>query len=269
MTSLVGRLRRLLAKEEVRAISRRYFVSNGFDGTLTAIGVVGGAVLSGVTDGATVIKIGVGAAVGLGTSAVWSVWEIERAETRAEISRIEDAMLVDLDDTRVQREQSGARVLHATMSGLGPLIGILVPLLPFLFEGRYLSIEAAALVAVALGVSVLGEEICLCDHCLEAVVDEEILRTVNELREWRGGGIKANGFTEREVSSSITEEQYRTVVPPEVCLGVYVEGSLFGVFPCVAEGVTYSPEEFFERLLSEQVEDPDSREGRFLSAVDG
>lgn len=121
----------------------------------------------------------------------------------------------------------------------------------------------------SLEVSVLGEEVCLCDQCLETVVDEEVLRTVNELREWRGGGIKANGFTEREVSSSITEEQYRTVVPPEVCLGVYVEGSLFGVFPCVAEGVTYSPEEFFERLLSEQVEDPDSREGRFLSAVDG
>jgi hypothetical protein len=46
-----------------------------------------------------VIKIGLGAAVGLGTSAVWSVWEIERAETRAEIRRIERAMLTDLDDT--------------------------------------------------------------------------------------------------------------------------------------------------------------------------
>ena len=121
----------------------------------------------------------------------------------------------------------------------------------------------------AVGVSVLGEEICLCDQCLEAVVDEEILRTVNKLRKWRGGGIKATGFTERAVDSAITEEQYRTVVPPEVSLGVYVEGSLVGVFPCAAEGVTHSPEEFFERLLSEQVEDPDPREGRFLSAVDG
>jgi len=119
-----------------------------------------------------------------------------------------------------------------------------------------------------LGVSVLGEEICLCDHCLEAVVDEEILRTVNKLREWRGGGIKATGFTEREVNSAITDEQYRTVVPPEVSLGVYVEDSLVGVFPCAAEGVTYSPEEFFERLLSEQIEDADPRGGRFLSAVD-
>jgi predicted membrane protein (TIGR00267 family) len=149
-------LRRLLGKDDVLAISRRYFISNGFDGTLTSIGIIVGAVLSGVPDGLTVIKIGLGAAVGLGTSAVWSVWEIERAETRAEIRRIERAMLKDLDDTRIQREQSGARVVHATMSGLGPLLGILIPLTPFAVEGTVLTMQEAALIAVGLGVGVLG-----------------------------------------------------------------------------------------------------------------
>lgn len=156
MTSLGARLRRLLGKEDVQAISRRYFISNGFDGTLTSIGVIVGAVLSGVPDGLVVVKIGLGAAVGLGTSAVWSVWEIERAETKAEILRLERAMLLDLDDTRIQREQSGARLIHAVMSGLGPLIGVLVPLSPFLFEGVVFTMVEAALVAVALGVTVLG-----------------------------------------------------------------------------------------------------------------
>ena len=156
MDSLGARLRRLLGKEDVQAISRRYFISNGFDGTLTSIGVIVGAVLSGVPDGLVVVKIGLGAAVGLGTSAVWSVWEIERAETRAEILRLERAMLVDLDDTRIQREQSGARLLHAVMSGLGPLIGVLVPLTPFLFVEAGLTMVEAALIAVALGVAVLG-----------------------------------------------------------------------------------------------------------------
>jgi len=149
-------LRRLLAKEDVLAISRRYFVSNGFDGTLTAIGIVVGAVLSGVPDGATVVKIGLGAAVGLGTSAVWSVYEIERAETRAEILRLERAMLTDLDDTRIQREQRSARLFHATASGLGPLIGILIPLVPFLSEGSVFTMSEAALIAVGLGVGVLS-----------------------------------------------------------------------------------------------------------------
>src|SRR6056297_3081556 len=154
--SIRGLLGRLAGNEDVLAISRRYFISNGFDGTLTCVGIVVGAVLSGVPDGATVIAIGLGAAVGLGTSAVWSVWEIERAETRAEIRRIERAMLLDLDDTRVQREQQGARVVHATASGLGPLIGVLVPLGPFLFEGSVLSLAEAGVFGVALGVAVLG-----------------------------------------------------------------------------------------------------------------
>lgn len=156
MASIRQLFRRLLGKEDVLAISRRYFISNGFDGTLTSIGIIVGAVLSGVPDGYTVIKIGLGAAVGLGTSAVWSVWEIERAETRAEIRRIEQAMLTDLDDTRVQRNQSGARFVHAIMSGLGPLIGILIPLTPFLVEGTVVTMQEAALIAVGLGIGVLG-----------------------------------------------------------------------------------------------------------------
>ncbi|WP_420183033.1 VIT1/CCC1 transporter family protein (plasmid) [Haloarcula sp. KBTZ06] len=156
MTSIRQLLRRLLGKDDVLAISRRYFISNGFDGTLTCIGIIVGAVLSGVTDGSTVIKIGLGAAVGLGTSAVWSVWEIERAETRAEIRRIERAMLKDLDDTRVQRDQSGARFVHAMMSGLGPLIGVLIPLTPFVVAGTVVTMVEAALISVGLGIGVLG-----------------------------------------------------------------------------------------------------------------
>ena len=156
MSSIRRRLSRLLGKEEVRSIARRYFVSNGFDGTLTGIGVIVGAVLSGVPDGLTVVKIGLGAAVGLGTSAVWSVWEIERAETKAAIGRLERAMLADLGDTRIERERSSARLFHATMSGLGPLIGILVPLVPFLFEGTIFTMVEAAVVAVGIGIGILG-----------------------------------------------------------------------------------------------------------------
>lgn len=149
-------LRSLLGRTDVRSISRRYFISNGFDGTLTCVGIIVGAVLSGIPDGVTVIKIGLGAAVGLGTSAVWSVWEIERAETKAEILRIEEAMLTDLDDTHIEREQRGARLIHASASGLGPLIGVLVPLTPFLFEGTVVSMAQAGVAGVGLGIGVLA-----------------------------------------------------------------------------------------------------------------
>ncbi|MFC6784705.1 VIT1/CCC1 transporter family protein [Halobaculum halobium] len=156
MSSLRTRIARSIAREDVRAIARRYFVSNGFDGTLTGIGIVVGAVLSGIPNGTVVVRIGLSAAVGLGTSAVWSVWEIERAETRAEIHRLEAAMLVDLDDTRVQHEQSTTRLVHAVASGLGPLIGILLPLTPFVFEGTVFTMVTAGAASVAIAVCVLG-----------------------------------------------------------------------------------------------------------------
>ncbi|QLG48131.1 VIT1/CCC1 transporter family protein [Natrinema halophilum] len=148
-------LRTLLADEDVRSISRRYFISNGFDGTLTSIGVVVGAYLSGVTDGFTVFTIGLGAAVGLGTSGVWSVWEIERAEKQAELMRIERAMLTDLQDTTLRDRREGARKINAVASGIGPLIGIILPLLPFLARGVLFSPLEATIVAVGIGVVVL------------------------------------------------------------------------------------------------------------------
>ncbi len=155
MMAWMEEVRELLRKEEVRSISRRYFISNGFDGTLTSIGIIVGAYLSGVSDGVTVVKIGAGAAVGLATSGVWSVWEIERAEKRAEILQLERAMLADLDDTKVQRQKVGARKINAVMSGIGPLIGILFPLVPFLLQGTYLSLLEATVVGVGIGVGVL------------------------------------------------------------------------------------------------------------------
>ena len=148
-------LRDLLDDESVRSISRRYFVSNGFDGTLTSIGVVVGALLSGVPNGAIVVKIGLGAAVGLGTSGVWSVWEIERAEQRADLLRTERAMLTDLDDTHLHRRVRTARIVHAAASGLGPLLGVVVPLTPFAVEGTLLTMTQATIAGVVLGSGLL------------------------------------------------------------------------------------------------------------------
>jgi predicted membrane protein (TIGR00267 family) len=136
-------------------IARRYFVSNGFDGALTGVGVTVGAYLSGVESGLTVISIGLGAAIGLCTSGVWSVWEIERAEMRAELQETEDAMLADLSDTHVEREKMSNQVVNALMSGLGPLIGLVLPLIPFLFEGIVFSLFQATLVSIAVAVGVL------------------------------------------------------------------------------------------------------------------
>ncbi|MFC4551554.1 MULTISPECIES: VIT1/CCC1 transporter family protein [Halorussus] len=141
--------------DKIGPIARRYFVSNGFDGALTGVGITVGAYLSGVPDGLTVIKIGLGGAVGLTTSGVWSVWEIERAEMQAELHEIEDTMLTDLSGTQVEREKTSTQVVNALMSGLGPLFGLVLPLVPFLFEGGLLSLFQATILSVAVAVGVL------------------------------------------------------------------------------------------------------------------
>ncbi len=155
LKDLRERVARALRDPRDRAIGRRYMISNGFDGTLTSVGVTVGSYLSGVPNGWTVVAVGVGAAVGLATSGVWSVWEIERAEREAELQRIEDAMLTDLHGTSVGSRQRAARVVHSLMSGMGPIVGVLVPLSPFLLEGTLLSMLEATLASVAVGVLIL------------------------------------------------------------------------------------------------------------------
>lgn len=150
---LLARLEAMLTGED--AMSRRYFVSNGFDGTLTGIGVAVGAYLSGVPTGLLAIKIGLGAAVGLGTSGVWSVWEIERAERRIERKELEAHMLESLEDTRIADRHADTRRVNAALSGLGPIIGVLVPMSAYLLEPAALTMLEATLLSIGLGVALL------------------------------------------------------------------------------------------------------------------
>jgi len=149
-------LRRVFGQPDVRSLARRYFVANGFDGTLTCIGVAIGAVLAGQEDGIAVIAIGLGAAVGLGTSGIWSVWEIERAETSRERERIESAMLTSLADTRYKSDLRNEQIVLALAAAVGPVLGVILTLVPFLFEGAVLSMTQAAIASVGVGVLLLG-----------------------------------------------------------------------------------------------------------------
>ncbi len=149
-------LRRVLKKEEVRSLGRRYFVANAFDGTLTSIGIIVGAFLTGIDEGATVIAIGLGAAVGLGISGIWSVWEIERAETSRRREELEQAMLTTLDDTRLERDHRYTQLVLALAAGTGPVLAVIITLIPFLVVELGLSFGQAVLAAIGLGIALLG-----------------------------------------------------------------------------------------------------------------
>lgn len=148
--------RRVLGKDDVKSLMRRYFVANGFDGTLTAIGVIVSSYLSGVDDGQAVIAVGLGAAVGLGISGIWSVWEIERAETKIEQRRVEEAMLTSLGDTRITRDLRYEQMLLSLASATGPVLAILILLTPFLFVESTLTMFQAVGLSIILAVLLLG-----------------------------------------------------------------------------------------------------------------
>lgn len=120
----------------------------------------------------------------------------------------------------------------------------------------------------SVSLRVVGEKICLCEKCQQqskTPVREEI----DELRKWRTGGIHASGFTTHHVNSTMADEEYRMVVPPELSLGIVADDDLVGVFPCDAEGRTVCPSEFIEEILPEKsMQMPDSSDENQMLSVD-
>ena len=155
MSSRLADLRELLKDEDVRSISRRYFISNGFDGTLTAIGIIVGSFLGGSQTSMEIVRVVAGGTVGLAASGVWSVWEIERAEKLAELKAVEEKMLTGLEGTELHDRKGDARKVNAVMSGLGPTIGMLLPIIPYFFVGVTLSMFWATVAGVLIGVGLL------------------------------------------------------------------------------------------------------------------
>lgn len=104
------------------------------------------------------------------------------------------------------------------------------------------------------GTTVVGKGLCCCEDCRSLTEAEGLLESITELREWEFKNITASGFSTRRVDSSVTGERHRVIVPPEVVFGIYVDGSLAGVFPCEDGSETYQPESYLDELLDIRLE---------------
>ncbi len=108
-------------------------------------------------------------------------------------------------------------------------------------------------------VTILGEELCLCDTCRETAVGSDTLDSVQELREWGGENATPLAFDERRVDCSITGEEYTVLVPPTTCLAASVDDELQAVFPCRIDGRAYDVTDFVDALSHAETQPEPSR----------
>jgi predicted membrane protein (TIGR00267 family) len=123
-------LRFLLRISRSRAIARRYFVVNGFDGALTMLGIIMGFYFGGTTDNRVILSACFGAAVALGMSGLSSAYVSESAERLHELRALESAMGVDLQDSAHGTAARLVPILIAVVNGAAPLVISLLIILP-------------------------------------------------------------------------------------------------------------------------------------------
>lgn len=120
----------LLLFSRSATIARRYLVTNGFDGTLTMLGMVMGFRTVGGVPVTVALTACMGAAVALAVSGVSSAYVSERAERQRELATLQQAMLDGLDDSAHAHTARWAPVLIAAVNGLSPFLLAQIVMLP-------------------------------------------------------------------------------------------------------------------------------------------
>jgi predicted membrane protein (TIGR00267 family) len=153
--------RLLLLIRRSSAIARRYLVTNGFDGTLTMLGLIMGFRTVGQVPVQVALTACTGAAVALAVSGISSAYVSERAERQRELAMLQQAMLDGLDDSAHAHTARWAPVVIAIVNGLAPFLLAQIVMLPLWLAGfgatlplspYDLSIAIAFLLIMLLGV---------------------------------------------------------------------------------------------------------------------
>jgi predicted membrane protein (TIGR00267 family) len=113
-----------------RKIARRYLVTNGFDGTLTMLGMMTGFYVSGTKELGVAINACLGAALALFVSGFSSAYLSEKAERKQELRELEQALLVDLKESHYGEASRYLPFFIASVNGLSPLFLSLLIIAP-------------------------------------------------------------------------------------------------------------------------------------------
>jgi predicted membrane protein (TIGR00267 family) len=131
-------------------IARRYFVKNGFDGSMTMLGIIVG---SWVSNGPpeVVLTAGLATCLAMGISGVSGAYMTERAERKRDLKELESAMITKLDDCMISDASRFVSFYAALVDGGSPIVTALISLAPFflLLQGL-IALQVAYIASIAL-----------------------------------------------------------------------------------------------------------------------
>jgi len=132
----------------------RYVILGAIDGILAVLGIIIGLSAATIEPG-LVVKAALGGGIALCLTNSIGSYLAESAVEYGKISEVEQALLQDLRNTRVEKLARRNIQIDALLSGGSSIFGSLIPILPFVFfkDGIavYFSIALALIALVVLG----------------------------------------------------------------------------------------------------------------------
>ncbi|MCW4015169.1 MAG: VIT1/CCC1 transporter family protein [Candidatus Bathyarchaeota archaeon] len=131
LRAIIKRIRLYIQITEMGPIARRYFVKNGFDGSMTMLGIIVGAWVVNVTQPEIIVTSGLGACLAMGISGLSGAYMTERAERKRNLKDLECAMVTKLNDSVISDATRFVSFYAAVVDGGSPIITALISLSPF------------------------------------------------------------------------------------------------------------------------------------------
>jgi len=132
--SLIRQIRSLWKLSQAGQIARRYFVTNGFDGALTMLGILLGFYTGGEVPLIVAISACLGAAIALGISGFTSALLSETEERKKELKELEESLVAPLEESDYGRASQITPWVIAAVNGLSPFLISLFIILPLWLE---------------------------------------------------------------------------------------------------------------------------------------
>jgi predicted membrane protein (TIGR00267 family) len=151
LRELIKRIKLYIQITEMGPIARRYFVKNGFDGSMTMLGIIVGAWVVNVTEPEIIVTAGLGACLAMGISGVSGAYMTERAERKRDLKKLETAMMTKLNDSVITDATAFVSFYAALVDGGSPILTALVSLSPFfLLLNELIGVQTAYMSSLAV-----------------------------------------------------------------------------------------------------------------------